>query len=75
MIKDFILPDIGEGVVECELVEWLVAEGDSVVEDQPIADVMTDKALVQIPAQMPVLSPSFFMQKVKLLKYMHLCSQ
>lgn len=50
MIKDFILPDIGEGVVECELVDWLVAEGDTVVEDQPIADVMTDKALVQIPA-------------------------
>ncbi|QYJ84247.1 dihydrolipoyllysine-residue acetyltransferase [Shewanella aegiceratis] len=50
MIKDFILPDIGEGVVECELVEWLVAEGDTVTEDQPIADVMTDKALVQIPA-------------------------
>lgn len=50
MIKDFILPDIGEGVVECELVDWLVSEGDTVVEDQPIADVMTDKALVQIPA-------------------------
>ncbi len=50
MIKDFILPDIGEGVVECELVEWLVSEGDVVTEDQPIADVMTDKALVQIPA-------------------------
>ena len=50
MIKEFILPDIGEGVVECELVEWLVNEGDVVVEDQPIADVMTDKALVQIPA-------------------------
>ncbi|GIU49143.1 dihydrolipoyllysine-residue acetyltransferase [Shewanella algidipiscicola] len=50
MIKEFILPDIGEGVVECELVEWLVSEGDIVVEDQPIADVMTDKALVQIPA-------------------------
>jgi len=50
MIKDFILPDIGEGVVECELVDWLVKEGDTVVEDQPIADVMTDKALVQIPA-------------------------
>lgn len=50
MIKDFILPDIGEGVVECELVEWLVQEGDTIVEDQPIADVMTDKALVQIPA-------------------------
>ncbi|MGX9462811.1 dihydrolipoyllysine-residue acetyltransferase [Shewanella sp. A14] len=50
MIKDFILPDIGEGVVECELVDWLVGEGDFVTEDQPIADVMTDKALVQIPA-------------------------
>ncbi|QFU22913.1 dihydrolipoyllysine-residue acetyltransferase [Shewanella eurypsychrophilus] len=50
MIKEFILPDIGEGVVECELVEWLVSEGDIVTEDQPIADVMTDKALVQIPA-------------------------
>ncbi|WP_426416933.1 dihydrolipoyllysine-residue acetyltransferase [Aestuariirhabdus sp. LZHN29] len=50
MSQDFILPDIGEGIVECELVEWLVAEGDQIVEDQPIADVMTDKALVQIPA-------------------------
>ncbi len=50
MIKDFILPDIGEGVVECELVDWMVKEGDVIVEDQPIADVMTDKALVQIPA-------------------------
>jgi len=48
--KDFILPDIGEGIVECELVEWLVKEGDVIEEDQPIADVMTDKALVQIPA-------------------------
>jgi len=50
MSIDFILPDIGEGIVECELVEWLVREGDIIVEDQPIADVMTDKALVQIPA-------------------------
>lgn len=48
---DFILPDIGEGIVECELVEWLVAEGDVIEEDQPVADVMTDKALVQIPAK------------------------
>ena len=50
MSIDFILPDIGEGIVECELVEWLVKEGDVIVEDQPVADVMTDKALVQIPA-------------------------
>ncbi len=49
-LEDFILPDIGEGIVECELVEWLVKEGDLIQEDQPVADVMTDKALVQIPA-------------------------
>ncbi|WP_299262456.1 dihydrolipoyllysine-residue acetyltransferase [uncultured Psychrosphaera sp.] len=50
MSKDFILPDIGEGIVECEVVEWLVREGDEIKEDQPVCDVMTDKALVQIPA-------------------------
>ncbi|GAA3698998.1 dihydrolipoyllysine-residue acetyltransferase [Oceanisphaera sediminis] len=50
MKQDFYLPDIGEGIVECELVEWLVEEGDRVAEDQAICDVMTDKALVQIPA-------------------------
>ncbi|GGK63026.1 dihydrolipoyllysine-residue acetyltransferase [Amphritea balenae] len=50
MLKDFILPDIGEGIVECEVVEWLIKEGDLIEEDQPIVDVMTDKALVQIPA-------------------------
>ena len=40
----------GEGIVECELLAWLVAEGDTIVEDQPVAEVMTDKATVQIPA-------------------------
>ncbi|MCV2884130.1 dihydrolipoyllysine-residue acetyltransferase [Aestuariibacter sp. AA17] len=49
-MTDFILPDIGEGIVECELLEWLIAEGDTIVEDQPVAEVMTDKATVQIPA-------------------------
>lgn len=48
---DFILPDIGEGIVECELVKWLISEGDSVVEDQAVVEVMTDKALVEIPAK------------------------
>ena len=50
MKKDFILPDIGAGIVECEIVESLVKEGDRIAEDQPVCDVMTDKALVQIPA-------------------------
>ncbi|MGO1750518.1 MAG: 2-oxo acid dehydrogenase subunit E2 [Marinobacter sp.] len=49
-MSDFILPDIGEGIVECELVKWLVSEGDLIDEDQPVAEVMTDKALVEIPA-------------------------
>ncbi|MGQ4876985.1 dihydrolipoyllysine-residue acetyltransferase [Billgrantia sp. LNSP4103-1] len=48
--KDFILPDIGEGIVECEVVEWRVAEGEAIAEDQPLVDVMTDKALVEITA-------------------------
>jgi len=49
-MSDFILPDIGEGIVECELVKWLVSEGDLIEEDQPVVEVMTDKALVEIPA-------------------------
>ena len=51
--RDFILPDIGEGIVECEVVTWHVAEGDTVEEDQTIVDVMTDKALVEITASEP----------------------
>ena len=46
----FKLPDIGEGVVEGEVVQWHVAAGDTVTEDDPIVDVMTDKATVTIPS-------------------------
>jgi pyruvate dehydrogenase E2 component (dihydrolipoamide acetyltransferase) len=50
MALEFRLPDIGEGVAEGEVVKWLVAEGDAVREDQPMVEVMTDKATVEIPA-------------------------
>lgn len=46
----FKLPDLGEGTVEAEIVEWHVQPGDSVTEGDIIADVMTDKANVEVPA-------------------------
>ena len=50
MAYEFLLPDIGEGVVEAEVLRWFVQPGDAVVEDQPLAEVMTDKATVTIPS-------------------------
>lgn len=50
MAFEFKLPDLGEGVAEGEIVEWKVAEGDTVTEDQPLVEVMTDKATVEIPS-------------------------
>jgi pyruvate dehydrogenase E2 component (dihydrolipoamide acetyltransferase) len=47
---EFKLPDIGEGVTEGEIVQWLVKEGEVVKEDQPMVEVMTDKATVTIAA-------------------------
>lgn len=49
MATDVKLPELGEGVTEGELVKWLVQPGDSVKVDQPIAEVMTDKATVEVP--------------------------
>lgn len=49
MATDVKLPELGEGVTEGELVKWLVQPGDSVKADQPIAEVMTDKATVEVP--------------------------
>ena len=50
MAFELILPDIGEGVVEAEVQKWFVKPGDEVVEDQPLVEVMTDKATVTIPS-------------------------
>jgi pyruvate/2-oxoglutarate dehydrogenase complex dihydrolipoamide acyltransferase (E2) component len=49
-LNQFTLPDIGEGVAEGEILQWLVAEGTVVQEDSPLLEVMTDKVTVEIPA-------------------------
>jgi pyruvate dehydrogenase E2 component (dihydrolipoamide acetyltransferase) len=48
--RDFLLPDLGEGLTEGEIVAWLVAVGDSVDVDQPVAEVETAKAVVEVPS-------------------------
>jgi len=48
--REFRLPDIGEGLTEAEIVRWLVAEGEHVDADQPVVEVETDKAVVEIPS-------------------------
>jgi pyruvate dehydrogenase E2 component (dihydrolipoyllysine-residue acetyltransferase) len=50
MALEFRFPDVGEGIHEGEIVRWLVQEGDHVLPDQPLVEVETDKALVEIPA-------------------------
>ena len=50
MVREFTLPDVGEGLTEAEIVNWLVEVGDTVSEDQPVAEVETDKAVVEVPA-------------------------
>ena len=49
MSNEFILPDLGEGIHEAEVLAIRIAEGDTVKEDQPILEVETDKAVVEIP--------------------------
>ena len=48
--KDFLLPDLGEGLPDAEIVEWLVKEGDTVMLDQPLVSMETAKAVVEVPS-------------------------
>jgi pyruvate dehydrogenase E2 component (dihydrolipoamide acetyltransferase) len=50
-VRHFRLPDLGEGLTEGEILKWLVAEGDTVIQNQPIVEVETAKAAVEIPAK------------------------
>ena len=50
MAKVFKFPDVGEGITEGEIVRWLVKEGDEVKEDQTVAEIETDKAVVEMPS-------------------------
>ncbi len=49
-MSEFKLPDVGEGLESAEIVEWLVAEGDSVTRDQPLVEILTDKSQTQLPS-------------------------
>jgi pyruvate dehydrogenase E2 component (dihydrolipoamide acetyltransferase) len=50
MAKEFLFPDVGEGITEGEIVRWLVKEGDEVKADQALAEIETDKAVVEMPS-------------------------
>jgi pyruvate dehydrogenase E2 component (dihydrolipoyllysine-residue acetyltransferase) len=50
MARQFRFPDVGEGITEGEIVRWLVKEGDEVKEDQTLAEIETDKAVVEMPS-------------------------
>jgi pyruvate/2-oxoglutarate dehydrogenase complex dihydrolipoamide acyltransferase (E2) component len=49
-MRQFNLPDLGEGLEEAEIVAWYVNEGDNIVADQPLVSVETDKAVVEVPS-------------------------
>lgn len=62
-IHTVVLPDIGEGVVEGEVIKWLKAKGDNVIQDEPVVVVMTDKATVELPSPVPGQIETLFYQE------------
>ena len=57
-MHQFLLPDLGEGLEEAEIVAWHVTEGDHVVADQPLVSVETDKAVVEVPSPARLVLPT-----------------
>jgi 2-oxoisovalerate dehydrogenase E2 component (dihydrolipoyl transacylase) len=67
-MRQFMLPDLGEGLEEAEIVAWHVNEGDHVVTDQPLVSVETDKAVVEVPSPRSGRIARLFGAKGDLLK-------
>jgi 2-oxoisovalerate dehydrogenase E2 component (dihydrolipoyl transacylase) len=67
-MREFLLPDLGEGLDEAEIVGWHVTEGDHVVADQPLVSVETDKAVVEVPSPMSGRIARLFGAKGDLVK-------
>src|SRR5438045_4373628 len=66
--NDFILPDLGEGVHEAELIAWRVEVGQTVAEHDILAEMETDKALVEVPSPRPGTIASLHGQPGEILK-------
>lgn len=67
-MRQFLLPDLGEGLEEAEIVAWHVTEGDHVVADQPLVSVETDKAVVELPSPQSGRIARLFASKGDLVK-------
>jgi 2-oxoisovalerate dehydrogenase E2 component (dihydrolipoyl transacylase) len=67
-MRQFMLPDLGEGLEEAEIVAWFVNEGDHVVANQPLVSVETDKAVVEVPSPWSGTIGRLFGEKGDLIK-------
>ncbi|MGA7451650.1 MAG: dihydrolipoamide acetyltransferase family protein [Rhodoplanes sp.] len=67
-MRQFMLPDLGEGLEEAEIVAWFINEGDHVVANQPLVSVETDKAVVEVPSPWSGTIGRLFGEKGDLIK-------
>lgn len=68
MTIEFRFPDVGEGITEGTLIKWLVKEGDSVKADQPVVEIETGKAVVEVPAPSAGKIEKFFSREGAVIK-------